>query len=73
MDARLRILLVEDEPTTRDAVAFGLTDAGYDVVAVGSGQDALAAILKRPPDLAVVDVRLPDGNDTLIWPHLGPL
>lgn len=56
-----RILLVEDQQAMRDAVAELLeTDGRLDVcAAVESGEDALATLECRIPDLAVVDLDLP--------------
>jgi diguanylate cyclase (GGDEF)-like protein len=57
---RRRLLLVEDD----DDIAIELQDAleleGYDVVAERSGETGLLSALRHPPDLVVLDVRLPD-------------
>ena len=48
-----RILVVEDEPAIAEAVAYALRDAGYEVDAVGDGDDALEASRRqrlRPDD-----------------------
>jgi DNA-binding response OmpR family regulator len=42
-----RVLVVDDEPGVRTAVARGLTAEGMDVVAVGDGQSALRATVPR--------------------------
>ncbi|HZR96717.1 MAG TPA: response regulator transcription factor [Gaiellaceae bacterium] len=54
-----RILVVEDEQAIADAVSYALTNAGYDVDAVGDGDDALEAARSRPYDLMVLDLLLP--------------
>jgi DNA-binding response OmpR family regulator len=54
-----RILVVEDEPAIAEAVSYALTDAGYEVDAVGDGDDALTAARERPYDLMVLDLLLP--------------
>ena len=41
-----RILVVDDEQSIRTIVEFALKDAGFDVVSVGRGDDALAAVAK---------------------------
>ena len=56
----LRVLLVEDEDDTLALLAELLTDEGCDVSAHRTGEAALAAVLVRPPDVAIVDLRLPD-------------
>ncbi|HET7678273.1 MAG TPA: response regulator transcription factor [Candidatus Limnocylindrales bacterium] len=54
-----RILLIEDDPSIREATALGLGAAGYEVEAVADGVAALDAFRARPPDLVVLDVMLP--------------
>jgi two-component system phosphate regulon response regulator PhoB len=55
-----RVLLVDDEPDLRQLVAFNLESAGFDVVAVASGQEALAEIGRIHPAIVILDVMLPD-------------
>ncbi len=55
-----RILLVDDDPLLLDSVRFSLERAGYEVdTATGSGQ-AREAARQHMPDLAILDVGLPD-------------
>jgi DNA-binding response OmpR family regulator len=54
-----RVLIVEDEPAIRDAVAYSLVGEGYDVETRGDGEGALAAARARPFDVVVLDVMLP--------------
>ena len=54
-----KILIAEDERDIRDLVAFTLRFAGYDVVAVGDGLEAVEASLVEKPDLILMDVRMP--------------
>ncbi len=54
-----RILVVEDEPAISDAVSYALREAGYDVDAVGDGDDALAHARMQTYDLMVLDLLLP--------------
>jgi DNA-binding response OmpR family regulator len=57
---RGRILLVEDDPAVADAFALALDEAGYIVDRVAGGRDALAHLLRRPPELLLLDLGLPD-------------
>ena len=61
---RYRVVVADDHPLFRDAMVALLQDAaGVDVVAeVGSGRDTLAAIREHDPDVAVVDLRMADGD-----------
>jgi DNA-binding response OmpR family regulator len=54
-----RILLVDDEPGIVDFVTYGLEREGFEVVAVGDGQDALERVRGETFDLMVLDVMLP--------------
>jgi two-component system copper resistance phosphate regulon response regulator CusR len=58
----MRILFAEDDPTLREFVARGLTEAGYAVDALDDGGDALLAAETVAYDLAILDVNLP-GKD----------
>jgi two-component system phosphate regulon response regulator PhoB len=53
------ILLVEDDPDIRHLVSYKLTKGGLDVVAVADGFAALRAARENPPDLVLLDVRMP--------------
>ena len=53
-----RILIVEDDPPTREMLAFRLKDSGYDVVEAKDGDDGLLKAMRRP-DLILLDIRLP--------------
>jgi DNA-binding response OmpR family regulator len=55
-----RILIVDDEPLITDSLTYSLQREGFEVLAVGTGGDALAAIPDFAPDLMVLDVMLPD-------------
>ena len=54
-----KILVVEDEPTLQETLAYNLTRHGYQVEVAGDGQAALDAAREHQPDLIVLDVMLP--------------
>ena len=56
---RRRLLLVEDDATLRQALAFNLTREGYEVASVGDGESALEAGRNDRLDLILLDVMLP--------------
>jgi two-component system KDP operon response regulator KdpE len=68
---RPRVLIVDDEPSIQRVIAAGLTAEGYEVLPVGTGQQALAEIVSRAPDLVLLDLGLPDmdGQDVLRRAH----
>jgi DNA-binding response OmpR family regulator len=57
---RQRVLVVEDDEAIARMLEIELSDAGYDVVCVGRGDEALAAIARERPAAVVLDLRLPD-------------
>jgi len=60
--ARNTVLVVEDDPGLRDLYRAALTSAGYAVVAVEDGVDALRRIDDRVPSAVVLDLGLPRLN-----------
>ncbi len=57
---RLKILVVDDEPSIVDAVSTALRYEGFDVRTAATGRAAVAAAQEDTPDLVVLDVMLPD-------------
>jgi DNA-binding response OmpR family regulator len=55
-----RILVVDDDTTLLATLRLNLTARHYDVDAVTTGTAALECAAQRPPDLAIVDLGLPD-------------
>jgi DNA-binding response OmpR family regulator len=53
------ILLVDDEPTLIDALAYNLGKEGYRVITAGDGVQALDRAREAAPDLVVLDLMLP--------------
>ncbi len=54
------LLVVDDEPFLRDAVAASLRFLGFEVTTAQTGTEALRLARDRPFDLVVLDVMLPD-------------
>jgi PAS domain S-box-containing protein len=63
----LRVLVVDDEPDTRELLKVGLGRCGAEVSAVGSAAEAMEAIAKAAPDLLISDIGMPveDGYELL--------
>lgn len=59
---RKRILLLEDEQAIADTLIYALQSEGFEVRHVRLASDALQAFEAGPPDLAVLDVGVPDGS-----------
>ena len=62
------LLVVDDEPFLRDAVAASLRFLGFEVTTAETGTEALRMARDRPFDLVVLDVMLPDtdGFETIV-------
>ena len=60
-DTPIRVMVVDDHPMWRDAVARDLAEAGYEVVATAAdGAQALRVAGAARPDVVVLDLQLPD-------------
>lgn len=57
-----KILIVEDDPHTRDLAESVLDAAGLDVYSCGTVDDGLKSLAVRAPDLVLSDIGLPDGS-----------
>ena len=57
--ARLKILVIDDEPPIRKLLRMGLNTQGYDVLEAPSGKTGLE-LLTQNPDLVILDLGLPD-------------
>jgi PAS domain S-box-containing protein len=58
----LKVLVVDDEPDTRELLKVGLGQCGAEVTAAGSAAEALEAIVAAVPDLLISDIGMP-GED----------
>ncbi|MBW3665900.1 MAG: response regulator transcription factor [Actinobacteria bacterium] len=65
-----RVLVVEDDQSVREAVALALQDDGYQTYALPHGLEVEAVARSFQPDLAVLDVRLPEGPGGLSMARL---
>lgn len=62
MTASSRVLVCDDEPQILRGLRVVLRDAGYEVIEAATAEAALDAAAVRPPDAAIIDLVLPDGN-----------
>ena len=54
-----RILIVEDSPTQASHLRFLLEEGGYQVTVAANGQEGLASVRVRKPDLIIADIVMP--------------
>ncbi len=59
---KLRALVIDDTPEVADMLSFMLRSSGYEVVAVFSAPDALAAARQERFDIVVSDIGMPGMN-----------
>jgi two-component system cell cycle response regulator DivK len=53
------ILVVEDQEDNRQILSDLLSGAGYELTEAENGEEAIAAVAKRRPDLILMDIQLP--------------
>jgi two-component system, OmpR family, response regulator CpxR len=65
--AKIKVLLVDDEPELLQALSERLQLRGFEVSVVLSGEEALRVVGRTEPDLMVLDLRMPgiDGMEVL--------
>ena len=60
MAAEPVVLVVEDDPSQREVLAYNIRAEGYNVVTAENGDEALISIRDEQPDLVVLDWMLPN-------------
>src|SRR5688572_10916567 len=55
-----KILIVEDDPDVAEMLTAYFRSQEYDVSTVNWGEDGVRSAQQNPPDLAILDIRLPD-------------
>jgi two-component system response regulator FlrC len=58
----MKILVVEDDLSLREAVVDSLELAGHDVSEAANGADGLAQLRRQSPDLVLSDINMPEMN-----------
>lgn len=66
------LMVVDDHPIWREAISRDLGEAGHEVVAcLGEGRQALTAIRQHRPQVAILDLQLPDLSGVEVLRALG--
>lgn len=60
-----KIYIVDDDPDMVKVISFRLKSFGFEISSFTSGKEALEKMLASPPDLALLDMQIPDvtGNE----------
>jgi two-component system, NarL family, nitrate/nitrite response regulator NarL len=59
----IRVILADDHPFLRAGVEQALSGSGFEIVAsVATGAEALAAVARHDPEIAILDVSMPEGT-----------
>ena len=57
------ILVVEDQEDNRRILRDLLGNAGFELIEAESGEDALSVVMKKRPDLILMDMRQPGASN----------
>jgi two-component system KDP operon response regulator KdpE len=70
MKSSARILVIEDEAAIRRLICRALERNGYSTLEAGEATEALSALATGSPDLALLDLGLPDRDGMALLPRL---
>ncbi|GJM41726.1 MAG: hypothetical protein DHS20C20_20080 [Ardenticatenaceae bacterium] len=64
------VLIVDDEPMTRNLLRLMLERSGFDILEAEDGLKALAAVAENRPDLLILDVMMPNMDGITVCERL---
>jgi Response regulator containing CheY-like receiver, AAA-type ATPase, and DNA-binding domains len=64
------LLIIDDEPAIRELIAEIAVDQGYTVAQAGDVRQARIQVERHKPDVALLDMQLPDGDGIELWKRL---
>lgn len=68
-----KVLVVDDEPGMVRLVSLYLQQAGFEVLAAGTGSQAIETVERRRPDMVVLDIGLPDVDGLAVFKRIRDL
>ena len=60
MQKKIKVLIIDDEPSVANALEMILQDNGYDTLVARNGREGLELARSQHVDVVVTDLRLPD-------------
>ena len=75
MNEKIKVMIVDDQTVLAEGIrSVLLMDEGIDVIALATdGADALEKIKKNPPDVVLMDIRMPNMNGVVATKHIKTL
>lgn len=69
MGRKIRLLIVDDDPATRELMGGFFMEKGYFVFLAGDGEEALKLLGEEKVDLVIADYQMPrmDGKELVRW------
>jgi len=71
--AGLKVLVVDDDPDSRDLVAFLLEEYGMEVIVVASALEVLKTLAITQPDILLCDIGMPDMDGYMLMRQIRSL
>jgi DNA-binding NtrC family response regulator len=68
-----KVLVIDDDRSVRHLIQKGLSSAGYEVVTAETGEEGIQCMLDSPPDVALLDIFLPESNGLELFRKLHSL
>ena len=65
-----RVLIVDDTDIVRKALEKAVQRMGHSTVSTSDSVEALALAVQNPPDLALVDYRMPNMDGAELWEEM---
>jgi DNA-binding response OmpR family regulator len=60
----IRILIIEDDQTLRETLAYALESQGYTVIQAENGRQGVDQFRREPTDIVVTDIVMPEKDGT---------
>lgn len=65
-----KILIIEDDPKLKEALAIKLEKSGFEVISVGDGSPGITEALQDKPDLITLDLLMPEMSGETVLKRL---